>query len=155
MIQALSIFLLFFTTTALGMFSEFIHITPETRNKFDMPVCVTSATEAPSAKKIVFQLLRGSEIEKHAWLIVTREYLYPKNQNFRSYIWESPKFDSNVEVHVKINNLENEDKAEVIISEYLMDRAYIYIDFPHAIFDGGYYYSIDLSTFKDIDDGEC
>ena len=74
----------------------------------------------------------------------------------RSFILGEAKAPPNLILKTKINpavtelitrdNIK-EARYELTISKKASRNAYIYIDFPSLVFDGGYYYSINLGPF--------
>lgn len=93
---------------------------------------------------------------KVAYFIVAKNRLDANEQNFRREIWQIPNArNENIRTDF-INMLRplNENKYKLYISEDIIERAFIYIDFPRAVSDGGYYYSIDLSKYP-IHRNEC
>ena len=142
-----------FSSVAFGAWAGFAHVTPDTREKYGMPVCVSSIPGQPGLARVVFPLNKDSWV--HAWLIITEQYFPPRKQNFREYIWSRSKDESRIQLRAKLHRMDDRDFAEVVISRATMSRAYIYIDYPREVYDGGWYYSIDLSTFVGIDEDEC
>ena len=80
--------------------------------------------------------------DKHAWLILSSRKLSKNEQNLRYYIWEGTGAPANMVLKSKINPATND--YEVKLTNQIIHSAYIYIDFPRPVNDGGYYYSIDL-----------
>lgn len=157
--RVLLTFVLLLPVTAFAVWSAFAHVTPDTREEYDMPVCVASMPNAPDLVRIRFPL--ADDRHKNAWLIITKTYLPAEQQEFRRYLWADSHIPE-LELVSEVSNLrstigrdagiDEPELAEIQIARELMSRAYVYIDFPHATFDGGYYYSIDLSTFVDAED---
>lgn len=144
---------------ALAVFSEFVHITPETRDDYGLEVCVSS--DAKDINGVLIRVRIPRDGHKVAWLITSTSHLDPEKQKFRNHIWKdpdgnSPSSDSPI---VKISLLGHSDSdpenVHIEIPRSEMSNSYVYVDFPYAVFDGGYFYSVDLDAFSEIDDGEC
>ncbi len=149
------VFLLLIATVGNARWSAFAHVTPETREDFDLPVCVVSTKTGRENVTIQVQTYEPSGFSKVAWLITTTEHLDSTDQEFRKYIWNDTESDSPI---ISIELLERQSEIEgisVTLPQSEMRRAYIYVDFPRPVNDGGYYYSIDLATFADHRDKGC
>ena len=94
----------------------------------------------------------------HVWLITCSWELADDQNEFRERIWKSDLNDSHIDVPAEPgdspaptctkDDLRAENGfVEVILSANLMSRSYIYIDHPHPLFDGGFYYTIDLPEY--------
>ena len=93
---------------------------------------------------------------KQAWLIVMASPVEINNIEFRDFIWGLVEEPNDLILKTKLNIIETQPKVkivkaetyyEVVLTKELAKTAYIYIDFPSVTFDGGYYYSIDLSSY--------
>ena len=49
----------FLSSVAFAAFSVFAHVTPETREKFEMPVCVSTMADDANLMKVTFPLSPG------------------------------------------------------------------------------------------------
>ena len=137
---------------ALADWAKFVHVTPDTRAEYRIEVCVSTSESKLNTVMVVVPL--GELSEQDAWLITTGSYVGPKYQEFREFLWSDRRDDSPI---TSITKLEYLHKSFVLveISEVKMSGSYIYVDYPTPVFDGGYYYSVDLGTFIGVDDGEC
>ncbi|MCI5208867.1 MAG: hypothetical protein D3910_08750 [Candidatus Electrothrix sp. ATG2] len=93
---------------------------------------------------------------KHAWLVIASKPLLEKEQELRTPIWGQGEMSRSIELLAKLSPMKyeqvtkenyKESKYIVTISRDLAYRSYVYIDFPRLVFDGGYYYSIPLSSY--------
>ena len=96
---------------------------------------------------------------KHAWLIEGTKQLQPNDLEFREYIWSGKDENNHVKSKRKIEVIEgelvpdqNQSKLylEVSILKDKINRSYVYLDFPNVVFDGGFYYTIDLPSYNKI-----
>jgi hypothetical protein len=158
------ILLVFFLTLANSSFaswSQYAYVTPETEFKYKLNVHVEPANSKRTAYLIRLEAVAFPS--KQAWLIVTPKPLSSSEQNQRSRFWADKLNTENVESIVPLRPTgipifpqSNEKKSEkfydVVIPADEIDRTYIYIDFPALVYDGGYFYSIDLSTYLKTDE---
>jgi hypothetical protein len=134
--------------------SAFAHVTPDSEKKFNIEVSLIPM----GGQKDNF-LVRVKAVgydHKLAWLIITSDKLSEKGQQLRSYIWESAKPEKDIILKKKLmptgvggfrTNSNDPKYYEVELDSDLIKHSYIYIDFPSMVFDGGYYYSIDLGEY--------
>lgn len=106
-----------------------------------------------------------STFGKHCWLIMCKSQLQPEQQNFRYYVWgvDQVLSDPNTE-NCDTFGLETDPNCANILCQVpmapndkeliqftlhkeIIDQSYVYIDFPHFVLDGGYYYTIDLFSY--------
>jgi hypothetical protein len=138
---------------ANAAFSAYVNVTPETQVDH---VKALRIEEQPEGKFLIRVPEDGSL--KHVWLIICKTELGESEKNFREYIWSIGDGRRSVEVLAKLGRgieypgpgVEERDKnryIELILAREIMARAYIYIDFPQMVLDGGFYYSIDLPEF--------
>lgn len=135
-------------------FSEFVSITPKNEEEHNIHVTVISLDNKKDQYAVKIPLMIT---DKHTWLIICKNPLSPKKQNFREYIWSSGKEGDKgilviTKLHLDKDGSELKDKnmekySEIMIHKDLIKRAYIYIDYSSPIFDGGFYYSIDLQSY--------
>lgn len=139
---------------AHAAWSAFAHVTPETEKKYQLAVDITPIQNEKDGFRIKFPAVGYDH--KQAWLIVTSDKLTEKEQELRNYIWESIKPPKRILVKAKLSPRETAALSsrrdeprhyEVELSAEMIERAYIYIDFPSMVLDGGYYYSIDLPAY--------
>jgi len=147
--------LLFFTVYAISAhatWSALAHVTPETQDKYNVRVCIADVPwNKPTVDVFVwFPTPRGS-----GWIITTREYVQPNEQGFRRYIWNNEIEESPIESISAIEYDEVKIPTRTQVTKGLLSRSYLYFDAPTPIFDGGYYFSIDLSTYADHVQTEC
>lgn len=140
--------------------SGFVVITPanETRHPFLVQVKAVADDDERSRIRVI-GAVDGSQ---RAWLILCKTYLNASGQNFRNILWfrdENQKIERVIRLAPEQTTLsESEEKSysyvEVELSHEQMRRAYIYIDYPRPIDDGGDYYSIDLAYYLEGSQGK-
>ena len=139
----------FSVETSLGQFSVFKRITPETEEKHGVNVQILPAAGRRDCYRVI---VSGAEPRKRTFLIVCDKPLPPEQQDFRAYVWAQRPLREEI---VTIAPLLTRDSgvrgrsecAEIVLATPVFDRSYIYIDYPHLVFDGGFYYCIDLSSY--------
>ena len=140
----------------LANWSRYAHVTPKSENAYDLNVYVSPTNEENTTYLI--RLPAISFPSKQAWLIVTPKPISPKEQNQRTRFWGDDLNTKNIEsiIPLRPNGIpifsqadepDIEKYYEVIIPAHEADRAYIYIDFPTPVSDGGYFYSIDIGSY--------
>lgn len=139
--------------TAFAASSAFVVITPENEAEHPFSIEVNAVADHEQRSRVrIIGPVNGSQ---HTWLIICKKYLSPSRQNFRGFFWYR---DRHKEIERatrlypdQIRLPESGDKTyehvEVELSHEHMRRAYIYIDYPFEVRDGGYYYSIDLAYY--------
>lgn len=158
--------LLLISGDAIAAWAALANVTPETREEYGIEVCVSQSKVEPGTAVIRLPMPEPSKDEfeqifgRATWLITTSKYVEPMDQGFRVYIWddvvpEERGLESPIQSIELLEWREDIEGVEVEISKDLMERSYLYIDYQQMVIDGGYYYSIDLSTFVDTDDGDC
>lgn len=136
--------------------SRFAYVTPKTEKDYELSVYITPTNQFKTTYLI--RLPAVSYPSKQAWLIVTPTSISPTEQNQRERFWSKELNTENVEAIIplrpkgipifqKTDNSNKEKFYEVVIPADQIDRTYIYIDFPTPVYDGGYYYSIDIGTY--------
>ncbi len=150
-------FLLLFLCPFLlnASWSGFAVITPESEQKYNVHIKISKVDNQPNALKISIPVFNP---QKHSWLIICKNKLTQKQLDFRNYIWFSNVDSRSIVLKARLRMKENllygsgglaKDKfIEIILDKDIMDRSYIYIDFPSVVKDGGYYYTIDLSKYS-------
>lgn len=137
---------------ARAAWSAFAHVTPETEERYGLVVYVTQI-EKDSFR---IRLPAVGYDHKRAWLIIASDRLTEREQALRSYIWQSTKPPRPILVKAKLSPRQSSASSpkqgepryyEVELSSEMIKRAYIYIDFPSVVLDGGYFYSIDLPAY--------
>ncbi len=145
-----TLFLIAFALIALeanAVFSGFAYVTPETEADYPIEVCVDQSGTGPIEVSVQFE--HGS---KRGWLITTHHYLDRHSQEFRQILWDDSATDSPIE---SISRLQYDGETEITrvsVPRELFARSYLYFDFPRPVYDGGWYYSVDLSTFSGVDE---
>ena len=145
----------------VAAFSQFVVIRPSNEARY--PFVVQVHTVANKTDTVRVRVTGPVDDAQKSWLIICRQPLLPAAQNFRHVIWGSKKRDRDI---VKITRLHADrsvrsenDKlhyptVEAVLTHAEMQRAYIYIDYPSAVYDGGYYHSIDLAYYLDSPKGK-
>lgn len=150
----IALILVLVAVQAHAAWSAFAHVTPETEKQYELVVDMTPIQNEKGSFRIKFSAVGYDH--KQAWLIIASDKLTEKEQELRGYIWESIKPPKQILVKAKLSPhgigalSSKRDKPiyyEVELSSEMIERAYIYIDFPSMVLDGGYYYSIDLPTY--------
>jgi hypothetical protein len=145
--------------------SEFADVNSLNESKYGIKVEVAARKNQQHIYRIKAPMVGG---HKRCWLIVCKKKLAPKQQNFRNYIWtgESKKSDvllkaqltpekgTDVQfsLHKDLFAPPKESYIEFTLHKDLVSRSYVYIDFPRLVFDGGYYYAIDLASYLKKDE---
>ena len=153
MIKYIPILLLFYSGLANAVFSAFVNINSESQenNEFNIEV---KPTNEKNKYSINLSMMYGEK--RYAWLIICENSLSSKKQNFRNYIWHSDSEGRNIIVKIPLDFKKNrfsEDRednlsyANLILDKKFIKSSYIYIDSPVPIFDGGFYYAIDLGSY--------
>ena len=148
--------ILFFSynSIAFAAFSAFVVITPDNEAEYPFLIQAQPLENQPGYTRVkVIGPVDGSQ---KAWLIECKQSLLSESQNFRMTIWGYTQFNDDI---IKITPLtpgkttlpEKGDQqysyVEVVLPNKVMQRSYLYIDFPREVRDGGYYYSIDLPYY--------
>lgn len=151
--QFILIFSLSLANAVFAASSAFVVITPENEGEhpFSIQVKIVPDQEERSRVQIV-GAINGS---RHAWLIVCKKTLNSNQQNFRAFFWYGGRHEE-IERAIRLypgkttlpeSGDQMYEYVEVELSHEQMRRAYVYIDYPLEINDGGYYYSIDLAYY--------
>lgn len=156
-----SVIMLLLTNSVFAAFSAFVIITPE--NEANHPFLIQAQPMENQPNHTRIRVIGPVAGHKKVWLIVCKQSLLPTSQNFRTTIWEGRNNEDEI---VNINQLNpgvitlpetgSQEYAyvEVILSSDEMQSSYLYIDYPHQVFDGGYYYSIDLAYYLEDPSGK-
>ncbi len=138
---------------AFAASSQFVVVTPA--NEAQHPFLVQVKAVADDDERSRVRVIAAVDGGQRAWLILCKTYLNSSGQNFRNVLWFSAK-NQNIERVTRLapeqtTLSESGEKSysyvEVELSYEQMRRAYIYIDYPRPIDDGGDYYSIDLAYY--------
>ncbi|PCK04827.1 MAG: hypothetical protein COA42_18785 [Alteromonadaceae bacterium] len=149
-----SFFILLCSNYAQASWSKFALVTPESETVFGLKVLMSPIENKPGTYTIKLKAVGYNH--KHAWLIISQKKLSPSEQQLREYIWQGSKTKQDILVKAKlmptgIGGLAEKEEVEkfyvVELDSKLIERSYIYIDFPSLVFDGGYYYSIALGAY--------
>jgi hypothetical protein len=98
------------------------------------------------------------------WLIVCKEPLNPERQNFRGIVQTlkgsgRPPQEKREDVVLiapltagrgetpEAADKTNSTTVTIQLSLELAERSYIYVDYPHMVMDGGYFWAIDIPRF--------
>ena len=157
------VILLAFVIEATASWSKFAHVTSENKDTYKLNISAQRQSSNPEIYDIKFRsdfFDLNRPLGKCAWLIISKRKLTPDEQIRRFDIWKPDRVNEDLLVVAKLQPkfdmvLDEEEKRykpiqrdfELTLHENMIQHAYIYIDFPRSVFDGGYYYSIDLATF--------
>ena len=93
---------------------------------------------------------------KKYWLIISDKPLRNDEQEFRDFIWKGAANRTNIVLFAPLaptyQRLSSDTKDErpeikLVLPYDLARRAYIYHDFPTPVFDGGFYYTVDIPSY--------
>ena len=155
------VILLLLANIAFASFSSFVVISPVNEQKYPFMIQVRPAESQKDHTYI--RIIGPVDGYQKVWLIVCKRPLQPARQNFRSAIWEG--MEQNTEI-VSKTRLEPKKitlpetggqqyvYVEATLSNEEMQRSYLYIDYPAAVDDGGFYYSIDLAYYLEGPSGK-
>ena len=146
--------------SAFAAFSAFVVITPE--NEAEHPFLIQVMAVANFEEHSRVRIIGAIDESRHAWLVVCKNYVNSSRQNFRNFFWygkQNEEIERVTRLHTGQTALPEWDDniydyVEVELSHEQMRRAYIYIDYPFEINDGGYYYSIDLAYYIEGSEGK-
>ncbi len=145
--------LLFMAAQVQASWSAFAQVTPASENRYDIGV---SVTPVDGSKSRFIVKIDNISFAQHAWLVITSKEQPDEQQELRNHIWASDLSEENIMILAKLNpNGEEVSSAtadarrsyEIVADTELIKHAYFYIDYPTAVFDGGYYYSVDINAF--------
>ena len=140
---------LFLTTGEVqASWSRFAHVTPETQKEYKLDIEFSPIANRENIYRVRFNAI--SSKHKQAWLIIAADPLTKEEQKLRNYIWKTISPEKHILVKALLKLVKNNNSPpyyEVELNSEILKRSYIYIDFPFRVADGGYYYSIDLSSF--------
>lgn len=134
---------------ATAAWSGFAHVTPDTEAEYSIEVLVEQDTGREDMFRIRLNAIEGGY--KNAWLVVAEERLSAAEQERRRYTWVGVPHGKGVMIKAPLYPVgdSNERYYEVELSAEVIRKAYVYIDYPVPVLDGGYYYSIDLPAYMD------
>lgn len=152
--------LLAFASAAMAAFSRFVVITPENEAEHRFLVQVQAMTDYRDRSRV---RVVGAVVEHlRIWLVVCRTSVHADEQHFRDVFWFDAN-NENIERYIRLfpeqtTLPESGDQlhsfVEVELPHEQLRRAYIYIDHPRPVLDGGYFYSIDLAYYLKGDLGK-
>ena len=152
--KVIPIFFLLYVQQAIASWSAFAVVTPESQSRYD--VKIESDVSDSGTCTIKFDAIQYPY--EHAWLILTSRKLSKTEQELRYFIWEHTNAPPGLILKSKISpaidrtkfmdheNI-NDGYYEITLTNRTDHHAYVYIDYPRPIDDGGYYYSIDLGAY--------
>ena len=154
MIKVLPLVLLLLAQQATASWSAFAVVTPKSQSRY--AVDIRSNVSDSGTCTVRFDAIHYPH--KHAWLILTSRKLSKEEQELRYFIWEHTNAPPGLILKSKISPAIDQMKFmdhgnvsdayyEVHVKNQPGHNAYIYIDYPRPVDDGGYYYSIDLGTY--------
>lgn len=142
-----------FSAAAVASWSRFVVITPANESEYPIVVRVEAVPgdEGRSRIRVIGDIGKW----QRPWLVVCRTSVDPCGPYFRDMFWFGAD-NEKVELWMQLFPEQTlvpgwrghlYPYVELKLSPEQMHRAYIYIDFPHPVDDGGYYYSIDLAYY--------
>ncbi len=145
--------LLAFAGAAMAQFSRFVVVTPANEAEYPLLIQVEAVPGHEGRSRI--RVIGDIGDYQRAWLVVCRTSVCVEKVNLRDVFWFDAE-DEHIDAYVQLFP----EKArvpgwrghlypyvEVELSPEQMRRALIYIDFPHPVDDGGYFYAIDLAYY--------
>ena len=152
--KVIPLLLLLFARQAIASWSAFAVVTPESQSRYEVDI----ESEVSDSGTCTIKLDAIQYPYEHAWLIITARKLSKQEQELRYFIWEHANPPPGLILKTKISPAIGQTKFmddgnindayyEVIITNQTDHNAYIYIDYPRPVDDGGYYYSIDLGAY--------
>lgn len=148
----ISLILLLHTSLAIAAWSGYAVVTPETQSEYQVDI---KATVSPAGNCTIQFDAIGYPM-KHAWLILSSSKQSKKQQALRNYIWgeaDAPKdlvLITELKPFIKKKTSKDDNEQAYyafMLSNQIAHSAYVYIDFSGPVFDGGYYYSIDIGAY--------
>jgi hypothetical protein len=140
---------------AFARFSQFVCISPDNadpQNRIQPVITFSSSTQ--DHVTIQVPIIEGS---RQYWLIVCKEPLIAEKQNFRKMVQQTAEKREDVVlvapltadrgVPTEAGITTNGTSITIQMSLELAGRAYIYVDYPHIVMDGGYFWAIDIPRF--------
>jgi len=151
---------IFFTEASFAQVSAFVVITPENEAEHSFQIQVETVPERKNYSRV--RVIGPIDGRRQAWVIVCKEYVNASGQNFRNYLWYRG-VNKNIQRVRRLHpgqtrpngfTAQEHEYVEVDLPRDQIRRAYIYIDYPSEVDDGGYYYSIDLAFYLEADQGK-
>jgi len=141
---SIPLILLIVSFPAFGIFSQFVSISPANeKNHQDMRPTIKSKGDSVA---ITIPYIDG---EQKYWLIVSDKMLPTQKQNFREVIWSGNVVHSGIVLIAPLGYHFQEQKPaiQIVLPRALAMHSYIYYDYPKSIYDGGFYYTIDIPSY--------
>lgn len=152
--KLVTIILFLYVANSYCAFSAFEIITPKNEKKHDFSVTLREISENNHSYYEV--KISKSSSYKTFWLIETRKKLSYGELIFREFIWDKKDPNKNIVSSKQLEILTAKNKngtqeqgvyIKLKIPKEKIHRSYVYTDSSMPIFDGGYYYTIDLSSY--------
>ncbi|HSS65457.1 MAG TPA: hypothetical protein VLS27_13560 [Gammaproteobacteria bacterium] len=140
-------------SAAIAASSRFVVITPENEAQHPFLVQIDAVAHGGGRSRVRVAGPVGGD--QRAWLVVCRKYVGSSRQRFREVLWFSAE-NGDIERLVRLlpqqaappeSGAQRYSYVETELSREHMRRAYINIDYPRPVDDGGAYYSIDLAFY--------
>ena len=149
--------ILFQVSIVRADFSEHIVMKPSVdklHSKHHLTISISEKSDG--FVDVVIPFIEGSM----AYWLVTAEKQIPEGElNFRKFIWggATPDYISSVVQLGSVKRRRQQKGAEksikFTVKQAILDRVYVYRDFAEPIWDGGYFYTYDLSKYKVAEQG--
>lgn len=149
---SVSLVLLLVTFPTFASFSMFLSISPANENN-NQDIRPTIKSKGDSVA-VSIPYIEG---ERKYWLIVSDKMLPTHKQNFRDVIWSGNIVHPGIILIAPLgypfqehpDQLVSKDKPEIqiVLPRTLAMHSYIYYDYPKSIYDGGFYYTIDIPSY--------
>lgn len=148
--QLLSLLILFsFLSSSFGRFRELICITPETeqQHKFKVSIC-PQRNETFEVKVTWDKKIKGNKVVQ--LYVLSNKQEPPERLDFSAH-------SSNYQISTQLADHDN-IFAQIVLTEDLLKRSYLAIDYPKigykdgkyytsSVMDGGYFYTIELPEY--------
>ena len=125
-----------------AIFSQFVRVTPEVKSDHLLKVKVREQKDN--------YLVTLSDIKKaYGWQIELDKSVIAEQQNFRELIWNDHyPYAKVVKKSEILTNKKGLPKVlKIKIPKDKINSTYFYFDYPTMIMDGGFYFTVDLSSF--------
>jgi hypothetical protein len=146
--KLVAIILATISPAVLAAWSGFAHVIPGTESEYQVRVEFSKIGENSDPNYRIRIPSLGYPHRK-AWLVLTARKLSSSGHELRAYLWwrDQPKERVISILELKPKGNEEGMYYEQLLTEYEAKHGYIYVDYPNAMLDGGYYYSIDLRAY--------
>ena len=151
-IVLIGVVLEFFAAGAHGHGSMFVRVTGENQRQYGLRVRILPVLGQDDKYTIMLTTAPNPREYLRTCLIVCRDKVRPEEQDFRSYLWKEDRGREDILLMAPLLPRDFgrgvfSGHVEFVLDAFLLTKAYIYIDFPGPISDGGEYYCIDLATY--------